>query len=168
MSAKPRGQISIEFCTDAIIQGIKYARKDYLNMAGEIVQQWPEWPEYWVTTHVVKQMRKKYVQGNLTLESGSDDVLQRKPGSPAKATKNKRYDIVLWRKNGDARAIIEIKHQQHSPEYVLQDLIRIMGALKATYNLVRLPITSVIRVIGNRKIRGKRPERKSRHAETHF
>jgi len=123
-----RGQIGIEHLPELVIKGIKSARAEYHKMAGEYTR---DFPEYMVTTHVAKQLHKKYGDGTVTLETVSDEVLARRSGRPHRGSKNKRYDIVLWRKDGYARAAIEIKHQQANKQLVLKDLARVYHALEA-------------------------------------
>lgn len=123
-----RGQVSIDYLPELVIKGIKSARAEYHKMAGEYTR---DFPEYMVTTHVARQLHKKYGNGTVTLETVSDEVLARRSGRPHKESKKKRYDIVLWRKDGYARAAIEIKHQQANKTLVLNDLARVFRALDA-------------------------------------
>jgi len=123
-----RGQIGIEHLPELVIKGIKSARAEYHKMAGEYTR---DFPEYMVTTHVAEQLHKKYGDGTVTMETVSDDVLTRQSGRPHKESKKKRYDIVLWRKDGYARAAIEIKQQQTSKKLLMDDFKRVFAALKA-------------------------------------
>jgi len=122
------GQISITHLQPLILKGIKTARSEYHNMAGEYTR---DFPEYMVTLHVARQLHKKYGNGTVTMETVSDEVLTRRSGRPHKESKKKRYDIVLWRKDGYARAAIEIKNQQGNKNSILNDLKRVLAALKA-------------------------------------
>ena len=126
------GQISLEHLQPLILKGIKSARTEYHNMAGEYIR---DFPEYMVTVHVARQLHKKYGNSTVTMETVSDEVLTRRSGRPHKESKKKRYDIVLWRKDGYARAAIEIKHQQTSKKLLLDDFKRVLAALKAGKHL---------------------------------
>ena len=123
-----RGQIGIEHLPATILKGIKKAKADYHTMTGVIAQ---EWPEYWVTVYVARYLWKQYGDNVVTMESNSDTVITRRSGKPTKITKNKSYDIVLWRKDGYARAVIEIKHQQADKKKIISDLNRVVSALDA-------------------------------------
>ncbi|MDA7972395.1 MAG: hypothetical protein MPK10_07505, partial [Gammaproteobacteria bacterium] len=109
MAKKKRGQVASTETLNAVIHGIQTARRDYLEMAGEI----DRWPEYWVTTYVAKALWKHFGKsGFATLERQAKSVLTRKPGWQSKNVRGTlKYDINLWKKNESARAIIEIKHQ---------------------------------------------------------
>jgi len=122
-----RGQIGIEHLPELFMKGIKAARKEYHKMAGEYTR---DFPEYMVTVHVARELRKKYGDGTVTMETNSD-VLTRRSGRPHTGSRNKRYDIVLWHKKGTVRAAIEIKHQQGNKQSIIGDLDRVLRALDA-------------------------------------
>ena len=123
-----RGQISLDHLHTLILKGIKAARGEYQRMAGEFTR---DFPEYMVTTHVARQLHKKYGDGTVTMETVSDKVLTRRSGRPHTESKKKRYDIVLQRKDGSARAAIEIKNQQANQNLIIADLKRVFAALEA-------------------------------------
>lgn len=121
-------QVSYTETALAVIKGIKRARNDYLKMAGDITL---EWPEDWVKTYIAKQLWKTFGDGLVTVESLSDGVLTRKKGRPSGNSKGARYDIVLWKRNGTARAVIELKHQQPDKNLLIKDVKRIIAALES-------------------------------------
>ncbi|MGR3914762.1 MAG: hypothetical protein OD918_09670 [Gammaproteobacteria bacterium] len=129
MATSKRGQVPYTETTDAIMKGIQKARSDYIKMAGEVDK---DWPEYWVSVYVAKEMWKKFGKnGYVTVESSAKNVLTRTRGRPTSDTRGGlKYDIVLWKRNGDARAIIEIKHQQVNQKIVMDDAKRIVSALE--------------------------------------
>lgn len=129
MVTKKRGPVSYTEASKAIMQGIKKARSKYLAMAGKIDR---DWPEYWVTMYVAEAMWSKFGKGGfVTVETSAKNVLTRKPGRPSRDTRSGiKYDAVLWKKNGDARAVVEIKHQQYNPKVVVSDVKRVAAALE--------------------------------------
>ena len=129
MTTKKRGPVSYTETAKAIMKGIKKARSDYIAMASEVDQ---DWPEYWVTVYVAEALWKHFGKGGfVTVETSTQNVLTRRRGQPRRDTKSgRKYDIVLWKKNGDARAIVEIKHQQGNTKLVMGDVKRIAAALE--------------------------------------
>jgi len=129
MTNRKRGPVSYTEMASAIEKGIKKARNDYIKMAGVVDK---DWPEFWVSVYVAKEIWQTFGKnGYVTVESSAKNVLTRTPGRPSSNTRGRlKYDIVLWKKNGEARAIIEIKHQQASQKMVMKDVKRVVSALQ--------------------------------------
>ena len=116
---------------NAVLKGIQEAQKDYSRMAGEWV--W-EGSEYWITVYVARKLWKLVGDERVTVEGSSDQAMEsagRSRGRPRPGTINKRFDIVLWTAAGIAKAPIEIKNQR-SPEAVIEDVEKVIAALKGS------------------------------------
>ena len=114
----------------SILKGIERAQKNYCDLSGG---SWVwEAAEYWITTHVAMNLGKLLGDGCVTVESNSEIAFAsagKQRGRPYPVVKNKRFDIVLWWRNGSARAPIEMKSQT-SKEAILRDRDRVIAALK--------------------------------------
>lgn len=126
------GLVKREETAKTIIKGIKSAQREYEKMS----EYWlEEGAEYLITVSVARALWKKFGDGTVMVEGSSDEMRKdagAKKGRPPKSVKGKRYDIVLYFKNGDPRAVIEIKGREDSRAGLLKDVKRIMDALKAS------------------------------------
>lgn len=124
----------------AVIDGIKKAQHDYKKMSGVWALEEDSGAEYWTTCSVAKSLWDICDDGCVEVEGRSNSTLSRKRGRAPDATKDKRYDIVLYFKEGHARAIIEIKIIKPAKlksiaaqkNAVLGDVEKIIAALNAS------------------------------------
>ena len=113
----------------SLLKGIERAQKSYSKLSGGWV--W-EAAEYWITTHIALNLGKLLGEGCVTVESNSEEAFEsagKQRGRPYEIVKNKRFDIVLWWRNGSARAPIEIKSQT-TKAAISKDMNRVIAALK--------------------------------------
>ena len=113
---------------DAVLKGIEKAQKAYLKMYGDWVEHASE---YWLTTHVAKELWAAFRNGcSVGVEISSDDVRRRDPGRIPGLVKGKRYDIVAFKKNTPF-AVVEMKSgwQGNRPE-LSEDVAKVIAVLK--------------------------------------
>ena len=114
----------------SVIDGIVNAQKKYVRMSGDTSVQ--QGAEYWITTHVAFSLWKLLGDGTVTIEEQSEAAFyysQKQLGAPYKASKRKRFDILLWSKKSIPLAPIEIK--THGPiAEILKDVEKLVAALK--------------------------------------
>ena len=114
---------------NTVLEGIQEAQNDYFDMAS--AWAW-EGAEYWITVYVARKLWDMEGNGRVTVEGNSNEALKkagRYRGRPRRVINNKRFDIVLWKANGGAKAPIEIKNQRDSSS-ILNDMERISAAIK--------------------------------------
>ncbi len=126
------GLVKREETAKTIIKGIKSAQREYEKMS----KCWLDHgAEYLITVSVARTLWEKFGDGTVMVEGSSDEMRKdagAKKGRPPKSVKGKRYDIVLYFKNGDPRAVIEIKGWQNYKQLLWNDVERIMNALKTS------------------------------------
>lgn len=126
------GLVKREETAKTIIKGIKSAHREYEKISDCWLE---EGAEYLITVGVAKALWKKFSGHTVVVEGNSDEMREEvgaKRGRTPKSVKNKRYDIILYFKNGGPRAVIEIKGRKDSRAGLLKDVERIMDALKAS------------------------------------
>ena len=115
-------------------QGLEWGQDQYEQISGGC---WAyEGAEYWLTVHVARRLWELVGDGLVTVEGKTNEAMAaagRRSGRPPLIVDKKRFDIVIWNKNGAARAPIEIK-SKHSLQGQMGDIIhdtrRIIAALK--------------------------------------
>jgi len=115
-------------------QGIEYGQERYEQISDGC---WVyEGAEYWLTVHVALGLCELVGDGLVTVEGQTNETMAtagRRRGRTPLIIDGKRFDIVLWYKNGAARAPIEIK-MKHSLQGQRKDIIndakRVIAALK--------------------------------------
>ena len=114
-----------------VLKGIESAQGQYEKMSGG------DWvwsgAEYWLTVHVALGLWCLVGDGQLTVEGKANEAMKaagRRPGRTPLIIHNKRFDIVLWHRNGETQAPIEIKCQQSDKNLVVKDAKRVITALK--------------------------------------
>ena len=114
-----------------VLEGIKSGQAKYEEMSGGC-WVW-EGAEYWLTVHVALSLWDLVGDGQVTVENQSNETMAaagRRRGRPRIVVDNKRFDIVLWHKNGTSRAPVEIKSQQIDKNLIIKDVKRVIGAVK--------------------------------------
>jgi len=114
-----------------VLDGIEGGQGQYEKMTGG------EWvwqgSEYWLTVHVALGLWDLVGDGQVTVEGNANETMEAAGRSRGRRRLilhgNRRFDIVLWYKNGAVRAPIEIKSQQSDINLLAKDGERVKAAL---------------------------------------
>ena len=133
-SGRATGQVAQEEIEDKILDALEKSQKDYEKMSGGDMCN----AEYWITTYVARALWNLCGNGAVYLESNISDTLE-DAGLKGGRRNAFRYDIVLYKRNEDPRAIIEIKNSLYSGKIrtgaVMKDVKRVCDSLtSANFN----------------------------------
>ena len=133
-SGRAKGQVAQETIENKILDALEKSQVDYEKMSGGNMCN----AEYWITTYVARALWKLCGDGTVYLEGNIPDTLEcagRRQGRSNASLENSqsRYDIVLYKKNEDPRAIIEIKNSLYSGKIktgaIMKDVVRVCDSL---------------------------------------